>query len=267
MNALLLFTALLAAQDDSMDFGTEDVAPPDASAGAEEPAAPPESGNSALDEGINLTLEDRIKAVSRKVFLKEGRFELAPLLSVTTNDPFFRHWGVGGRAAYHVNDAFALEGGVMVVPPGFRENLPPLDLLRERAALINADAKLIGLSDVGVTFSPVYGKVAILSDAIIHFDTFVAAGAGVVSDSNGDLFGRDDAKRFSGMHPTMDVGAGLRVFLLRWLVARVDLRDYVYPQDRANISTLQNLLIVNAGVGFFLPPDFEYRYEASKVRR
>jgi hypothetical protein len=68
-------------------------------------------------------------------------------------------------------------------------------------------------------------------------------------------------------HPTMDIGAGFRVFLLRWLVARVDLRDYVYPQDRSNISTLQNLLVVNVGVGFFLPPDFEYKYEAAKVRR
>jgi outer membrane beta-barrel protein len=281
MNALLLITVLVAAQEEGggMDFGLEgteepkadtppaEAAPPAAPVEAEAPVQHEETDVSALDEGIDLTLNDRIKAVSRKVFLKEGRFELAPLMSVTTNDPFFRTWALGGRAAWHVNDAFAIEGGATYVPPFFVEELPPLDLLRERASLINVDAKLAGSADMGVTFSPVYGKIAILSDAIIHFDTFVAAGGGVVLDNNGDLFGADDARRFTGMHPTMDVGAGLRVFLLRWLVVRADLRDYVYPQDRDNISTLQNLLVVNLGVGFFLPPDFEYKYEASKVRR
>jgi outer membrane beta-barrel protein len=234
-----------------MDFGAEELS-------GEAAAATSEDGtrDTALDEGISLTLEDRIKAVSRKVFLKQGRFELAPTLGITTNDPFFRTWSVGGRANWHLNDAFALELGGAYVPPFFIEKLPALEALREQASLINADAKLVGWVDGGVTFSPVYGKVAILSDAIIHFDTFVAAGGGAMFDTNADF-----------VHPTMDIGAGLRVFLLRWLVVRVDLRDYVFPQDRNNISTLQNLLVLNLGVGFFLPPDFEYQYEAAKVRR
>lgn len=216
---------------------------------------------SALDEGINLTLQDRIKAVSRKVFLKDGRFELQPALAVTMNDPFFRTWQVAGRFAYHLNDAFALELGGSYVPPFFVEKLPPLDLLRQRARLVNVDSTLLGLADVGVTFSPIYGKLAILSDAIIHFDAFASAGVGTVFDSN---FKEADPLHF--VHPTMDIGVGLRVFMLRWLVVRADLRDYVYPQDRASISTLQNLLIFSLGVGFYFPFDFEYRYEAARVK-
>ena len=216
---------------------------------------PDDSAKSALDEGIDLTLQDRIKAVHRKVFLKEGRFELQPAVAATTNDPFFRTWSIAARGSYHLNDAFSLELGGAYVPPFFIEELPPLDFLREQASLINADAKLLGIVDAGITFSPVYGKIAILSDAIIHFDAFVAAGGGVVFDTNADF-----------AHPTMDVGAGLRVFLLRWLVVRADLRDYVYPQDRSGISTLQNLLVFSLGVGFFFPFDFDYRYEAAKVK-
>jgi outer membrane beta-barrel protein len=122
--------------------------------------------------------------------------------------------------------------------------------------LVNTDAKLIGLVDASVTFSPVYGKIAVLSDQIIHFDAFAIAGGGVVFDTNfpNDFY-----------HPAMDVGVGARVFLLRWLVARADLRDYIYPQDRLGISTLQNLLVVSMGVGFYLPLDFDYQYEAAKV--
>jgi outer membrane beta-barrel protein len=237
---------------------SEDTAPVEAPASdAEVPTADvgePPAEKSQLDEGINLTLQDRIKAVSRKTFLKEGRFELQPAVMVTANDPFYRSWFLAGRAAYHINDAFAIELGGGYVPPFFVEQLPPVDVLREQALLINADAKLIGFLDAGVTFSPIYGKVAVLSDQIIHFDAFLIAGAGAVFDTNETFF-----------HPAMNVGAGARVFILRWLVARVDVRDYVYPQDRTGISTLQNLLLVSAGVGFYFPFDFDYKFEAAKV--
>lgn len=272
MNTLALALLVISSpspapqEEGGMDFGSDtpaaDAPAADApAADAAAPAAPLESAPAAnpnaskLDEGINLTLQDRIKAVSRKVFLKEGRFELQPAMAVTTNDPFFRTWSIAGRGSYHLNDAFSFEIGGAYVPPFFVEKLPPLDVLRESGNLINADATLLGLVDAGVTFSPVYGKLAILSDAIIHFDTFVSAGVGSVFDTNAAF-----------AHPTMDVGVGLRIFLLRWLVVRTDLRDYVYPQDRAGISTLQNLLVFSAGVGFYFPFDFEYRYEAAKVK-
>ncbi|OGQ18374.1 MAG: hypothetical protein A2138_00410 [Deltaproteobacteria bacterium RBG_16_71_12] len=260
-------------QEGGMDFGGaeegSDTPPPAEAPAAEAPgaetpaaAAAPDVNLSALDEGINLTLQDRIKAVSRKVFLKANRFELFPSLGVTTNDPFYRTWSIDGRAAWHINDALAVEVGGAYVPPFFIEKLPTVDLLREQAQLINADSKLLGRADAGITFSPIYGKVAILSDAIIHFDAFAVAGGGAVFDTN---FSDVDPLNF--VHPAMDVGAGMRVFLLRWFVVRADLRDYVYPQDRRGISTLQNLLTLNLGVGFYLPPDFDYQYEAAKVRK
>ncbi len=275
MKTLALTLALVAApaafaqeEGGGMDFGdtpaadtppASDSLPPSDSPSAS-PDAPIESAapaepESALDEGINLTLQDRIKAVSRKVFLKEGRFEVMPAVAVTTNDPFFRTWSIAGRGSYHLNDSFSLELGGAYVPPFFVEKLPPLGVLRDTGRLINIDSTLYGFADAGVTFSPVYGKIAILSDAIIHFDTFVSAGVGAVFDTGADF-----------AHPTMDVGAGVRVFLLRWLVVRSDLRDYVYPQDARNISTLQNLLVFSLGVGFYFPFDFEYRYEAAKVK-
>ena len=106
------------------------------------------------------------------------------------------------------------------------EKLPTVDLLREQAQLINADSKLLGRADAGITFSPIYGKVAILSDAIIHFDAFAVAGGGAVFDTN---FSDVDPLNF--VHPAMDVGAGMRV-------------------------TVRGT-IVNKGAGFFQPPELE----------
>jgi outer membrane beta-barrel protein len=218
--------------------------------------APAESNKTATDEGIDLTLQDRIKAVSRKTFLKTGRFELTPNAMFTVNDPFFRTIAVGGRVAWHLNEAFALEVGGSYVPPGFIQALEPVDLVRERLTLINADNDLVGLADVGLTFSPLYGKVALLGDGIIHFDGFASAGIGATFDNGADL-----------IHPAMNIGVGGRIFVNRWLVIRADVRDYIYPQDKAFVSTLQNLLFVGLGLGFYFPLDFDYQYEAARVNK
>jgi outer membrane beta-barrel protein len=234
-----------------------------AAAGVAEPATSgtagastddPDSGKTATDEGIDLTLQDRIKAVARKPFLKTLRLEVVPTAQVTINDAFIRTWTLGGRLAFHLNDAFALELGGGWVPPGFTQRLEPAELLKEKLALINIDNQLVGLADVGLTFSPLYGKIAMFGDGIVNFDGFVSAAVGATFDNGADR-----------LHPSMTVGVGARVFLTRWLELRCDLRDTLYPQEKSQISTLQNLMFVGLGIGFYWPPDFEYQYEAARV--
>lgn len=244
------------APSDTPSLEPGDVETSDAPPSSTTSDAPSESGKTATDEGIDLTLQDRIKAVSRKTFLKTGRFELTPNAMFTVNDPFFRTITVGGRVAWHLNEAFALEVGGNYVPPGFIQALEPVDLVREKLTLINADNDVIGLADVGLTFSPLYGKMAVFGDGIIHFDGFVSAGVGATFDNGADL-----------IHPAMNVGVGGRIFLTRWLVLRGDLRDYIYPQDKAGISTLQNLVFVSLGLGFYFPLDFDYQFEAARVNK
>lgn len=233
---------------------------PEAAPGESVPASPetvaPAVGKTATDEGIDLTLQDRIKAVSRKTFLKAGRFEFQPNVMMTVNDSFFRTFAVAGRLAWHLSDSFALEIGGGYIPSFFVQKLEPVDQLREALALINADNKPYALADVGLTFSPLYGKVALLGDSIINFDGFLSAGIGATFDNGADI-----------VHPTMNFGVGARVFLSRWLVIRGDIRDYIYPQEKANISTLQNLIFVSLGIGFYFPFDFDYQYEAARVNK
>lgn len=203
-------------------------------------------------EGAGLTLQDRIKAVSRKVFLKEDRFELTPFAGISTNDAFFRRWTVGTRASYHLLDSFSIDvGGAW---NAWSEQLDAVRIVGREQSAIPDPAVLYGYADAGVTFSPIYGKVSLMSEWIIHFDGFVSGGAGAVFTSNADL-----------VHPTMQVGAGTRIFLTRWMVLRADFRDYIYPQSRSGFSTLQNLLMLNVGVGFYFPFEFEYKYQAARI--
>ncbi len=263
------------AQDDNQELSLDDLAETPSEEAVDAPSLDPvavedtgadpgdaiaspstDPGKTATDEGIDLTLQDRIKAVSRKTFLKTGRFELTPSMMMTVNDPFYRTFAVGGRVAWHLNEAFALEIGGAYVPPFFVQELEPVDLVREKLTLINADNDVVGFADLGVTFSPLYGKVALLGDGIIHFDGFVSAGVGATFDNGADL-----------LHPTMNVGIGGRIFLNRWLVIRADVKDYVYPQEKNAVSTLQSLLFVGLGLGFYFPLDFDYQFEAARVNK
>jgi outer membrane beta-barrel protein len=219
-----------------------------AAEGAQDDAA----ATGATEEGTGLPLQPRIRGVSRHVFLKGGRFEAAPLAGITTNDPFYRRWQLGGRVSYHLNDVFSVDvGGAGVL---FDEFLDPAPILGQLSTPVLDTAKLFGYADAGVTFSPVYGKVAVMAEWVIHFDTFVSGGLGATFDTTTTI-----------VHPALELGIGSRVFLTRWLCLRTDLRDYIYPQDRGQGVKVQNLLNLNVGVGIFFPFDFEYGYEAAKV--
>lgn len=266
------------AQDDggenAPDAPATEAAPAPAAPATSEataPAAPDgaldaeaQSEEEISDEGIGLTLQDRIRAVSRKIFIKEGRFELAPFGGVTTNDAFFRRWTVGARASYHIFDSLSIDAGGAVNV--FSETLPSVRIVGQGLGAIPDEAALFGYGDIGATFSPIYGKFSLMSEWIVHFDTFVSGGVGLTVDSNRYTFlGQQLPDLVPGINPAAEVGFGGRVFLLRWLVLRVDFRDYIYPQYRSNISTLQNLFFVNVGLGFYFPFDFEYENTAAKI--
>lgn len=208
-----------------------------------------------VDAGTGKTLQERIRAVSRRTFLKQGRFELAPMGGASANDPFFRAWTVGARGSYHFSEEFSLDfGGAGAVYQEqldiFRAlNVDPADI----AAKVKSDlqaATLYGYADVGVTFSPFYGKVALASELVGHFDTFLSGGLAVVIDSAGTI-----------AHPGLEVGIGSRLFLTRWLVLRADVRDYLYPADVGGQVAFGNLLMLSVGAGFYFPLDFDYANE------
>lgn len=257
----LLFGAGAGRAQDDFDFGgfeDEDVSPVDESP---EPSPEPDPASTVAPgarqepevmTGTDLAQEDRIRAVSRKTFLKRERFELLPYGGFSTNDSFFRRWSLGLRGSYHLVDSLSVElGGAW---NAFTEELESVGFLRRTQNAVTNDALFFGMLDGGVSFAPVYGKVAVLREWIVHFDGYVTGGLGVALDSNASL-----------LHPTVNVGVGSRIFVLPWLVVRGELRDYIYPQDRAGISAIQNLLMFNVGVGFYFPFDYSYRNQAFRI--
>ena len=212
--------------------------------------ASPEDAQAAV---LGVAKSDRIKAVSRKLFLKRRRFALTPQLGFTTNDAYFRHYGLGLRASYHIAEDLSVE--VSGTYNALTQRLDAVQYLRRAAKAIPGQATLFGYGDVGFTFTPLYGKFAVLGDQILHFDAYVSGGVGTVVESRPTI----------PLYPAATVGVGGQVFVLDWLVVRADLRDYAYAQQLGGISTLQNLLVASVGVSFFFPFGFSYQNEAYKI--
>lgn len=246
-----LASMLIAAPAIAADAPAGEAAASDADLQKEEQG---QGAQTNVDAGTGKTLQERIRAVSRRTFLKANRFELAPQAGISTNDPFFRAWAFGARGSWHFSEEFSLDVGgsyaaVQEQLDIFRAlNVDPKDLDLSRVA----SSSLVAYGDAGVTFSPFYGKVALASELVGHFDTFVSTGAGVVVD--GDLSN-------PAVHPSLEIGLGSRLFVNRWLSVRADVRDYLYPSDINGELAFGSLLMLNVGVGIFFPLDFDYSAE------
>ena len=201
----------------------------------------------------DVALGDKVKAVQRKGFIKAHRFEVAPQLSLSVNDPFFQKFGGGLRLAYSLQDSFAVAvRGTYFTP--YRRSAVREGKLAYQSQLLSS--QLYGLAMVNGVWSPVYGKSSFLGKNIIHFDLFLSAGLGAVWTAT------SLAPRNEGPHFATDFGGGVRFYPKEWMAFELGLNATVYSDQpsKAVPSTIQKVFVANVGFSFFFPPSFEYVY-------
>jgi outer membrane beta-barrel protein len=209
-----------------------------------------------------------IVVVMRKPFLKMRRVELMPMIGVTTNDNLIRHTQLGGQLNYFLTDVLAvgLEGGI------FQRNLrEPYDLIARQARRLPTVNQYNYSAGLNFHYTPVYGKFALFSRSIVHWDGSLTAGVGITES---EVIPRNPAMQsFTNMLVTPSVGASMRVYFSDFLTLHLGLRDYVFLDrfealDRTEVSgdaarengttALVNHVVLQAGVSFWLPTSFSY---------
>ena len=202
---------------------------------ADEPLSPAER---------DVTLDDRVKSVQRKVYLKKGRFELAPFVTLSVNDPYYTKVGTAVRGAFYLADTLALAGRVSLM-----QVLPEDDVrIAKRTFQSRIFYSVPQWSAMGdVEWSPLYGKVAFLN-SILHFDAYLLGGLGVVNTEVSALEGR-------GLSPAVDLGLGLRFVAQDFLAVNVSVVNTSYVDQPLGTSkgATQNLMTLNAGISIFFP--------------
>ena len=192
----------------------------------------------------DVTLDDRVKSVQRKVYLKKGRFELAPLVSFSVNDPYYSKVGAAVRGAWYLADTLAISARVSAM-----QVLPSDDVrIAKRTFQSRIFYSVPQWSAMGdVEWSPLYGKVAFLND-ILHFDAYLLGGMGVVNTEMSKVDNR-------GPSLAADLGVGVRFVARDFLAVNVALINTSYVDQPLNTSkgATQNIMTVNAGISVFFP--------------
>lgn len=247
----LAFTGVARAQEASTppaDDSPGDISTPEKKDGDRETGeVAKETDPAAKADDGRRRLSDRIKSVERKVFLKKHRLELFPYFALDLNDPFFQHLIVGAALGFHVADSLSLEARGGVVIASLKQSA--IRFVRtETDSLLKNPPEFKYNADLDLVWAPVYGKLSLFGEGILHFDTYINAGPGI--------FGTD-----AGVNPAANFGIGQRYFITDWLVARLELRDYIFLDTRNGESDIQNLLILGFSVSGFFPTSFEYEFQ------
>src|SRR5438445_12863301 len=116
-------------------------------------------------------------------------------------DPYQQRWGAGLRAMWHLREGLSV--GVDANGLGTWATQELVIAKRELHARILESRQRASLAGFAA-IAPLYGKVALPGDALVHFETFLDAGLGAA-------WTETDATR--GVRPALVAGIGQRMFL------------------------------------------------------
>jgi outer membrane beta-barrel protein len=176
---LLCVICLLSAAE----ARAQDVTPPPAAVGASTDGA------------------DTITAVQKRPLRQAKRLELSPYGEMSLGDPYLQRWGGGVRAMYHLREGLSLGLDANAFST-FRTQELVVARTELHANVIESRERGSLLAFAAI--APIYGKVALPGDTLVHFETFVDLGMG-------GALTETDATR--GVRPMLSAGIGQRIFL------------------------------------------------------
>jgi outer membrane beta-barrel protein len=245
------------------------------------PAHADSPGLDALD--ANRVEQGQKKAVENRFFLKENRFEVAPIIGYVPNNPFARRYIIGGILGYHFSETLSAQAQLMYSPDLGENDLKGLvSVLLDRA--YNADTenastfqqpldKVTLAAAFGVAWAPVYGKINLVGETVLNFDFYMFGGAGMVSkadyialyDEVGAQAPSPDVVLLESQGNSVKVspyiGIGQNYFLNRLMAVKIDVRAAFYvakapqydPAVEVAEQRLYNNVVAGVGFAFFFP--------------
>jgi outer membrane beta-barrel protein len=177
----------------------------------------------------------RRKGVQRRDFLKRHRFELSGLGGFYASDALSSTYSYGGALSFYPSEDFGLEALVTRTPMQFR--LEQAFTAFDQQTHFHPSIAWQGM--LSLLWSPIHAKFKFSDTRIVHSDIFVVAGAGRTADP-------------SVLGLTWEAGAGLKLYLTRFVAFRLDLRDFLLPQEVLGRGRITNNINVLAGFSLWL---------------
>jgi outer membrane beta-barrel protein len=177
----------------------------------------------------------RRKGVQRRDFLKKHRFELSGLGGFYASDALSSTYSYGGAVAFYPSEDFGLEFLLTRMPMQFR--LEQAFTAFDQQTHFSPTVAWQGIASL--LWSPIHAKFKFSDTAIIHSDLFVVVGAG-----------RTDDPSVLGL--TWEAGVGAKLYFNRFFSFRLDLRDFLLPQEVLGRGRITNNVTILAGLSLWL---------------
>ncbi|HMF42428.1 MAG TPA: outer membrane beta-barrel domain-containing protein [Polyangia bacterium] len=181
------------------------------------------------------TADGKRKGVQRRDFLKRHRFEIAAVGGYYASDALSSTYSYGGAVAYYPSEDFGVEVLVTRTPIKFRLEEPFNTFDQEQHFVPSAAFQGIG----SLLWSPIHAKFKFTEATIVHGDVFALAGAG-----------RTFHESVLGL--TWEAGLGLKLYFSRFVTFRLDVRDFLIPQEVLGRGRSTNNLTILGGISLWL---------------
>ena len=177
----------------------------------------------------------RRKGVQRRDFLKKHRFELSGLGGFYASDALSSTYSYGGAVAFYPSEDFGLEFLLTRTPMQFR--LEQAFTAFDQQTHFTPTVAWQGIASL--LWSPIHAKFKFSDTTIIHGDLFAVVGAG-----------RTDDPSVLGL--TWEAGVGAKLYFNRFFAFRLDLRDFLLPQEVLGRGRITNNVTILAGLSLWL---------------
>lgn len=213
-------------------------------------------------------------SVRRKILYRSTRFEVAPMLAMTSGDAFLRDAVVGANFAYYLTNAVGIGATVGYAPFHLETNLANnvQQSLKQNSPDDFSQLKFSftqWLAGLEFIYVPLFGKFSVMNSSTLQYDLHLVGGLtmigqGVCQASNvnqpcqaNTLSGSDAGGFNTGVNPAGTIGVGFRLFVGDAYALNLQVRDHLYR--RAEVGTdgaspeFSSNLLVNLGFSFFFP--------------
>jgi outer membrane beta-barrel protein len=175
------------------------------------------------------------KGVQVRPFLKKHRFEIAGLGGLYASDVLSSTYSFGGTAAFFPSEDFAVELMVTHAPVKFALEDPFTGFGGARRFETGSANQAM----LSMVFVPMQAKFKFDEETILPADVFIVGGAG-----------RTFHDSVQGL--TWEGGFGMHLYLGHYFDLRIDVRDFIVPQEVLGKGRITNNLLVTAGLGVWV---------------
>ncbi len=192
-----------------------------------------------------------LNVVQHRIYTKAWKLSLETMAGSFSGDPFVTTWAYGAKLGYYFGEYLGVHALYWKFSNSFNSAYSTLVSATAESAPPGYGSnsnEMQSLKGSEVTWSLLYGKLSLLGKAIIHFDLFLLAGAGILNANTGATKGEQNFSTFAYWP-----GIGQQFYFTPWLALRGDYRMMIYYEDVVERNTPSKIGTVSNNKQTFAP--------------